>query len=254
MIAFAVIAAQSLPDKTAFATAGIILLMAVLASAAIWGLGSGLIASGFAALAYDFFFIPPIYSFEIDDWRNGLSVLIFGLAGATVSFLAERLRERARTARHRAILAKRLYFMGQHLWGADNVTAIARTTVASLGVAMGAKTILLIPVGETFKIAAAHPREALNSADFAAARPSQNEFRRIGDPIKSEGPTCTLVPMDATFKKNAIVVVGETTRRFRRLPDRRVHNPWFGEQSQGVERQPQREVSPGFARCHLGGR
>jgi K+-sensing histidine kinase KdpD len=59
MIAFAVIAALNLPDKTAFATAGIILLMAVLASAAIWGLGAGLIASGFAALAYDFFSFLP---------------------------------------------------------------------------------------------------------------------------------------------------------------------------------------------------
>src|SRR5208282_1954204 len=100
-LAFAVFlgAALSLPQQTGQWSASVIFLMAVFVSASIWGFNQGIIVSFVAALAYDFFFIPPIYSLDIDHWRNALSLLIFILVAASASLLAETLNRRTSAAR-----------------------------------------------------------------------------------------------------------------------------------------------------------
>src|SRR5271165_5637862 len=130
--------------------------MSVLASAALLGFGPGLAAAFIAGLALDYFFIPPIYSFNIDDWRNGFSWFIFSLSSITMCVLADRLRKRAHAAQHEALLARRLLAMNQRLCAAKDVGAIARITVSAVGAALGARAILFIPHGETFEIVA-HP-------------------------------------------------------------------------------------------------
>ncbi len=219
MIALAVVAASHLPEKTAFATAGIILLMAVLGTASLWGWSAGLISSVFASLAYDFFFFPPIYSFEIDDWRNALSVLIFGLACAAVCLLAERLRERARAARHREIITKRLQTMSQHILKANSAGAIAEIAAKSIGVALGAKTFLLLRLGSS-DVTAVHPRNARLSESELAEVSRPDHQRRLGNPMVHDGLTCSSLPLDGRPKKSAVLIVGKTTRRIRRPSDR----------------------------------
>jgi len=220
IIALAITIAFHLPEKTAFATAGIILLMAVLGAASLWGLSAGLVASVLASVAYDFFFFPPIYSLDIDDWRNALSIAIFGVACANVCLLAESLRERARAARHREILAKRLQTMSRQIWAANDVEAIADSAVTSIGVALGAKTFLLLGKGASLEITAVYPKNArLSEAELAEIDQIRN-YRRMGDPIGNDRLTCSLLPIAGYPQKNAVLIVGRATRRFRRLPDR----------------------------------
>ena len=237
IIAFAVVLASPLPEKTAFATAGIILLMAVLSAASVWGLGAGIVASIAASLAYDFFFLPPFYSLTIDDWQNVLALLIFGFACAVVCLLARRLRERARTARHREVLAKRLQAMIQRFFSATNVKAIAQSAVTSIGVALGAKAFLVLRTDEALEIVAAHPKNArLSELELAEVSRIEN-YRRVGDPIGNNGLTCSLLPVAGRSEISAVLIVGETTRRFRRLPDRlRIMDLFAGQAAAAFER------------------
>lgn len=214
--------ALALPERTGPWSAGVILLMAVLASASIWGLKQGLIASFLGVIAYDFFFIPPIYTLDIDDWQDALSLFIFGLTAATVSLLAEKLNSRTVEARRNEILAKRLYAFGQRLRQAQDFAAIANDAVAGIGVAVGAKVLLLVPKGGVLSTVAAHPRNALlnDTETKAVSWACVHNLRRIGEPAENSGLTCTLLPLDSTSENSAILVVCETRRRFWQLPDR----------------------------------
>jgi two-component system, OmpR family, sensor histidine kinase KdpD len=177
-----------LPERTGPWSAGVILLMAVLASTSIWGLKQGLIVSFLAVAAYDFFFIPPIYTLDISDWQDALSLSIFGLTAATVSVLAESLNGRAVASRRNEILAKRLYAFGQRLRVAQDFATIARETVTSAGVAAGAKALLLLPKAGVLTVAAAHPARALlNQPEIEALRSAcERGCRRIGDSVQND--------------------------------------------------------------------
>ena len=75
----------------------VMLYPAVLLAASIGGGGPGILATVLAALAADYWFIPPYGSFSIDAPRDVLALGIFTAAGLFLSILAERLR-RARWA------------------------------------------------------------------------------------------------------------------------------------------------------------
>jgi two-component system, OmpR family, sensor histidine kinase KdpD len=214
--------ALALPGRAGATSAGVILLMAVLTGASIWGQKLGLFVSVLAVAAHDFFFIPPVYSLYIDFWPDAFSLLIFALSAATVSFLAESLNSRIVAVRRSEMLTKRLYAFGQRLSEAQDLATVAHDTVASVGVAVGAKVFLLIPRAGYLAIAAAHPERAvLNDAESAAISKMQDRgFRWIGDFAPNGALTCTLLPIDNTVKNSAVLVVCETRRRFWQLPDR----------------------------------
>ena len=60
----------ALRQTMAVSNVALVLLVAVLASAVVYGLVPSLIAGLICALAYNFFFLPPLYSFTIADPEN----------------------------------------------------------------------------------------------------------------------------------------------------------------------------------------
>jgi two-component system sensor histidine kinase KdpD len=214
--------ALALPEQTSRWSASAILLMAVLSCASLWGLRFGLLVSVFTALAYDFFFIPPIYSLDIELWPNALAVFIFGLAAAAVSTLAEILNRRTLAARRDEILAKRLYALSQRLSDADDTQAIARSVIASVGVAVGARAAFLVEENGRLKLLAAHPATPLPTQEEIDALTPENGLavRKIGEPADEKGASFTRVPMDPMSGASAIMMVQETSRRFWHLRDR----------------------------------
>ena len=218
--ALTVFGACHLPNETDPATVGIILLMSVLMSAAFFGMWPGLAAALLAGLALDYFFIPPFYSFNIEDWRNGFSWLIFGLSSIAVCVLAESLREGARTVRRKAIVTQRLAELSRHLSEAGNISKIAETAAASIGASLGAKTIFLLPADGDYEVAASHPRGArLDPAELAQIG-ARKAFRSIGDRTQSDQQTFTLLPLAPHLKQKALLFIGPSSRRHWQLPDR----------------------------------
>src|SRR3546814_6436913 len=71
-------------------------LVPVIVAATLYGLRPGLFASVAAALAFNFFFLHPLYTFTIAEPQSVLTVLILTGVAAVTSNLAGRLRTRAR--------------------------------------------------------------------------------------------------------------------------------------------------------------
>ena len=80
----------------------LVFLIAVVAVAVRYGLAPSIVASIAASLCYNFFFLPPLYTFTIADPTNVAAFVFFMLVAVLISNLAARVRSQAFTARARA--------------------------------------------------------------------------------------------------------------------------------------------------------
>jgi len=135
-----------------------------------FGLRPGIVSGLLAALAYNFFFLPPIYTFTIADPQSLLTmVVLFGIAVFT-SNLASRLRSRAqlgvRTAQENASVAA----FAQALARVSNWNETAAIVCQEIGQILGVNAVLLrMNEGELEQVAAAPETASLGPVDRAAA-------------------------------------------------------------------------------------
>ena len=96
----------------------LVFLTAVLASAVTYGLWPALYASVISALAFNFFFLPPLYTFTIADPENVVALFFFLVIAFIASNLTARVRSQAVVARQRAKTTEDLYLFSRKLAGA----------------------------------------------------------------------------------------------------------------------------------------
>jgi two-component system sensor histidine kinase KdpD len=91
----------ALRDVAPVVSLGVVYLVAVLAVASAWGIWLGLATALASALAFNFFHIPPTGRFTITGGENWVALVVFFLAAALASSLAELARRRALEAEQR---------------------------------------------------------------------------------------------------------------------------------------------------------
>ena len=95
-------------------------LLAILVGSAVWGFGVSVVMSVAATLCVDYFFLPPVGTFNIndpDDWVTLFSFLVTAMIGSELSARARRQAEEARQQRNEV---SRLYEFSQRLLSAQN--------------------------------------------------------------------------------------------------------------------------------------
>jgi two-component system, OmpR family, sensor histidine kinase KdpD len=152
-------------------TPALILLTAVLAGAVAYGLWPSLMACIAGALAYNFFFLPPLYTFSIADPENVATLFFFALFAAIASNLAARVRMQALVARDRANTTEDLYLFSRKLAGVIVLDDLLWATAYQMAHMLKLRVVLLLPDGDTLAVRAGYPPEdVLDDADLAAAR------------------------------------------------------------------------------------
>jgi two-component system sensor histidine kinase KdpD len=146
-------------------------LTAVLVSAVLFGLWPALLACVVSTLAYNFFFLPPLYTFTIADPENVVALFFFAVAAVIVSNLTARVRAQAITARARARTTEELYLFSRKLAVATNLDDLLWATVHQIALMLKVRVVLLLPEEERIVVRAGFPPEdTLDDADLAAAR------------------------------------------------------------------------------------
>ena len=102
-------------------TVALTLLVGILLVAANWGLRHSIYLSIISALAFNFFFLPPVMTFTVGDGRNWVALFAFLVTGIVASQLAERARREAYISRQRQREAERLYEFSQQMLVSANV-------------------------------------------------------------------------------------------------------------------------------------
>ena len=159
----------------------LVFLTAILIAAAREGLWPSLFACFLAILGYNFFFLPPIYTFTISDPQNVVALFFFAIVAAITSNLASRVRGQAVTARLRAKNTDDLYQFSRKLASAVTLDDVLWATAHQIALMLRVRVVVLLPNGDDLTVLAGFPPEdQLQDADLAAAKWSWRNNRVAG--------------------------------------------------------------------------
>ena len=159
----------------------LVFLTAVVGIAVRYGLWPSLFASIVASLCYNFFFLPPVYTFTITDPTNVAAFFFFTAMAVVVSNVAARVRTLAVTAMARARTTKSLYAFSRKLSGAGTLDDVLWATAYQAASLLKVKVVLLLPEDGSIAVKAGYPPEdILDEADLAAAKWAWEHNRAAG--------------------------------------------------------------------------
>src|SRR5271168_47846 len=149
----------------------LVFLTAVVGVAVRYGLWPSLMASVVASLCYNFFFLPPIYTFTIADPTNVAAFFFFIVMAVIVSNVAARVRTQAVMAMTRARATESLYSFSRKLAGAGTLDDVLWATAYQTALMLKVRVVLLLPENGSIGVKAGYPPEdTLDPADLAAAK------------------------------------------------------------------------------------
>ena len=103
-------------------------------------------ATAFACvLAYDFLFVPPIFTFTVYDIRYVWSFIIFLLVSFFIGGQTEQLRSEAKIARQREKSIRALYAFSREIAAVVDLNRIVQEMAAHMGENLGRPTRVLLP-------------------------------------------------------------------------------------------------------------
>lgn len=152
-------------------TMDLIFICAVLGIAIGYGLLPSLFASVVASLAYNFFFLPPIYTFTIAAPTNVAALLFFLLIAVIASNLTARVRSQMLAARNRARTTEALYSFARKIAGITTLDELLFAVLHQINAMLKVDVVFLLPErGDLVMQAAWPPEDSLDDADMGAAK------------------------------------------------------------------------------------
>jgi two-component system, OmpR family, sensor histidine kinase KdpD len=148
----------------------LVFLTAVVGVAVRYGLWPSLFATVLASLCYNFFFLPPIYTFTITDPTNIGAFVFFTIVAVVVSHFAARGRSRAVAAQDRVRAVELLYAFSRKLAGVGTLDDVLWASAYQIALMLKVRVVLLLPEDGSIVVKAGYPPEdILDEADIAAA-------------------------------------------------------------------------------------
>jgi two-component system, OmpR family, sensor histidine kinase KdpD len=159
----------------------LVFLTAVVSVAVRFGLLPSLFASVAASLCYNFFFLPPVYTFTITDPTNVAAFFFFMLIAILVSNVAARVRTQAVAAIGRVRTTESLYAFSRKLAGTATLDDVLWATAYQIALMLKVRVVLLLPEDDILTVKAGYPPEdQLDKADLAAANWAWGNDRTAG--------------------------------------------------------------------------
>jgi two-component system sensor histidine kinase KdpD len=158
-VVLATLVGIGLTDLAPVPNVSMLYLLAVVFSAARFGIWPALLASGLSFLAYNFFFSEPRYTFSVTEPHELLSLLTFLIVALLISAIAGQAKLQANKAAGRAQAAQRLYEFAKRLSGTSDPQAVLDATVIQVYRDLSRATVILLAEGDLLTVKAACPPE-----------------------------------------------------------------------------------------------
>jgi two-component system sensor histidine kinase KdpD len=160
------------PDSNELLNLVMVYLLGVMLIATRYGRGPSVLASALSVATFDFFFVPPQYTFAVSDIRYVVTFAVMFLVGIVISTLAANLRTQAKVAGYREKRAASLYAMSRQLAAARTEEEIVRAAADHIGAEFGGQCVILFP-NEAGRVA--YPKQkglpsSLRGADLGVAQ------------------------------------------------------------------------------------
>ena len=156
----------------ALGSVDLLFLVPVLLSAVSFGLRPALFTAFAAGLTYNFFFLPPLFSFTIGDPNNFFSFAVLVLVAVTAGNLTARVRDQANLASARAAIASELFRFTGKLAAIARLDDILWAGAYQISSMLKSNVVVLLPDSKTKRLeirAGYPPEDELDAQDLAAA-------------------------------------------------------------------------------------
>jgi two-component system sensor histidine kinase KdpD len=110
-----------------------------------FGRGPSVLASVLGVAAFDFFFVPPAFTFAVSDAQYVLTFVIMLIVSLTIANLTAGVRLQARVAGYRERRTALLYAMSRELASLRERDDMARSAVRHLGEGFESQAVILLP-------------------------------------------------------------------------------------------------------------
>ncbi len=123
-------------------------LMAVMVTAIESGRGPAIAVSLLSVLAFDFFFVPPRFSFTVDDAQYIVTFIVMFAVAVAISHLAGLMRKQTQTARLQERQAAAMHGLSRQLAAVRSVEKTLRTAVEYISEIFDSGVVVLLPEGD----------------------------------------------------------------------------------------------------------
>lgn len=120
-------------------------LLGIVIVASRVGRWPSLVATFLSVTSFNFFFIPPVYTFTVYDVRYFLTFIVMFVVASVISRLTLRIREQANAARHRERRTAALYNLSRELVQERWVPQLSATAIKHVSELFSSKVVILNP-------------------------------------------------------------------------------------------------------------
>ncbi|MDB6084874.1 MAG: sensor protein KdpD, partial [Gammaproteobacteria bacterium] len=223
-VACGVVTLLSVPLAAHFDRSNIvaIYILAVVLVGVRFGRGPAALAAVLSVSAFDFFFVPPRFSFAVSDVQYLLTFCIMLAVGLITGQLTAGLRSQARVALHREERAAALYELARDLSGAVELDHVVKISDESIEHTFHVNAALLLPDANGRLAMASARSEPSLSVDVGIAQWAFDKGHAAGVGTDTlPGSEVLYIPLRAPVQARGVLALRAKHRRLLKIPEQR---------------------------------
>jgi two-component system, OmpR family, sensor histidine kinase KdpD len=223
-IACGVVTLASVPLVEHFDRSNIvaIYILAVVLVGVRLGRGPAALAAVLSVSAFDFFFVPPRFSFAVSDVQYLLTFCIMLAVGLITGQLTAGLRSQARVALHREERAAALYELARDLSGAAQLDQVVKISDESIEHTFHVSAALLLPDAQGQLAMASARSEPTLIVDLGIAQWAFDKGHPAGVGTDTlPGSEVLYIPLRAPVQARGVLALRAKHRRLLKIPEQR---------------------------------
>jgi two-component system, OmpR family, sensor histidine kinase KdpD len=119
-------------------------LLPVLISAVRWGRGPSFFAAFLGVLAFDFLFVPPVFSFTVNEVRDLFVFAVYLIVAFVTGTMATKLRNELENSRQREERTRALYTLSQEIAVETDLSQVLEILVKTVSETLHAQVTILV--------------------------------------------------------------------------------------------------------------
>ena len=218
------VTALSMPLALRFDRSNIVAvyLLAVVLVGVRLGRGPAAFAAVLSVSAFDFFFVPPRFSFAVSGVQYLLTFCIMLVVGLITGQLTAGLRSQARVALHREERAAALYEIARDLSGAVQFDQVVKVSDESIERTFHASAALLLPDAAGRVALASSRSEPALPVDTSIAQWAFDKGHPAGVGTDTlPGSEILYIPLRAPAQARGVLALRPKNRRLLKIPEQR---------------------------------
>jgi len=203
-------------------------LLTVVLVAVKWGRGPAVAAALISVASFDFFFVPPRFSFAVSDVQYLLTFAVMLAVGLITGQMTAGLRYQARIASYREQRARALYEFARDMSSLLQTEQVVEAATKFIEGTFQATVAILVPDEQDRLQIAGSAGAALNIDVRAAAQWAYDKGQPAGagtDTLPSN--EFLFIPLRAPMRTRGVLAIRAGNRRLLMIPEQRRHLDTF---------------------------